>query len=103
MTSVTGKREGRGCELEQQNLPVTSPLLSTYFVQTETLKSKRRKLVNSKKVGGGDFWITRVAQVVRAPDQCFESCELKAQNLSVSLPICLSASLSQTYMYVALV
>ena len=40
------------------------------FLGKDVPKSKCPELVNSNKVGSGDFWTTRAAHVILVLDQC---------------------------------
>ena len=81
-----------------ERLPVCLSVTSPSF--EHDLFGQRRPQVKSPKIGQfkdskwWGVWITRVAQVVRASDQCLKSCGVEQQNLSVCLPACLSVWLS---------
>ena len=74
--------------------------LSQALLLKHDLFRPRQPQVKTPQIGrfkDSKWWgvrTTRVDQVVRAPDQCFKSCKIEQQNISVCLPTCLSVCLS---------
>ena len=53
--------------------------------RTEMSPSQNACIDQFKESKWWGFWTNRVAQVVRAPDQCFQSCELEQQSICLSV------------------